>query len=101
MSTNDVSNHSMDPRESYEMLNDNSNVQNVLVKYNMTLSSSAAIERGFSQSNITFTPHRIRIFPENFEKLLFIKRNRKWSYKQKIFESNSTSQIISRRRYKK
>lgn len=73
----EVSNYLMDARENFEMLKDYPNVKNVFFKYNTTLASSAPIERVFSQSNIIFAPRRNRILPINFEKLLFVKHNKK------------------------
>lgn len=45
-------------------------------RYNTTLASSAAIERIFSQALIVFTSRRNRISNENFERILFVNRNR-------------------------
>lgn len=44
--------------------------------FNTTLASSAAVERIFSQALIVFSNRRNRISNENFEKILFVNRNR-------------------------
>lgn len=73
----EVSNYLIDTRQNLEMLKDYPHVQKMFYKYNTTLASSAAIERVFSQSNIIFNHRRNKILPENFEKILFLKHNRK------------------------
>lgn len=45
--------------------------------YNTTLSSSAPVERLFSNASLIFTPHRNRISDEHFEQALFVRRNSK------------------------
>lgn len=45
-------------------------------QYNTSLASSAAVERIFSQALIVFTPRRNKISNGNFEKVLFVNRNR-------------------------
>lgn len=51
-------------------------------KYNTTLSSSAAVERLFSNATLIFTPQRNRISDEHFERALLVRRN-KWLLKKK------------------
>lgn len=45
-------------------------------KYNTTLSSSAAVERLFSNATLVFTPQRNRISDEHFECALMVRRNK-------------------------
>lgn len=68
-----------DNRTDSKMLNDYSHVREVYVKFNTTLSSSAVVERVFSQSSLIFTPRRNRISSTNFEYALLLKYNRKLS----------------------
>lgn len=44
--------------------------------YNTTLSSSASVERIFSQALLVFTPQRNKISDANFEKTLFVRENK-------------------------
>lgn len=66
-----------DNRENIEILKEFGIVREVYRKFNTTLSSSAAVERVFSQSMLIFTPRRNRISGANFEKTLMLKHNRK------------------------
>lgn len=52
-------------------------LEDIFRHYNTTLSSSASVERIFSQALIVFTPRRNKISDETFEKALFVNRNRK------------------------
>lgn len=65
-----------DDRVDVKILNDYRFVRKVYYKFNTSLSSSAAVERVFSQSAMIFTPRRNRISNDNFEKTLFLKLNR-------------------------
>lgn len=65
----------VDPREDYTMLNEFPHVREVFFMYNTTLSSSAPVERVFSQSLMIFTPRRNRISADHFEKTLLLKHN--------------------------
>lgn len=73
---NEVGQYLNDNRANIEMLNDYKFIRNVFFKYNTALSSSAPVERVFSQSAMIFTPRRNRISNDNFEKTLFLKHNR-------------------------
>lgn len=73
----EVTRYLADFRGDYKMLRDFPHVQRVFFRHNTTLASSAAVERVFSQSKIIFTPRRNRLLPENFEKILLLKHNRK------------------------
>lgn len=61
--------------QNYSMLNAYPLVRQVFYLYNTTLSSSAAVERVFSQSLLVYAKNRNRILPENFEKTLLLKHN--------------------------
>lgn len=52
-------------------------LEDIFRRFNTTLSSSASIERIFSQALIVFTPRRNRISDSTFEKTLFVSQNRK------------------------
>lgn len=51
-------------------------IEDLFLRYNTTLSSSAAVERIFSKALLIFTNRRNRISDKNFEKVLFIRQNR-------------------------
>lgn len=72
----EVSQYLLDPRLENEILDDYKYVRAVFYKHNTTLSSSAPVERVFSQSLMIFTPRRNRISPDTFEKVLVLKHNR-------------------------
>lgn len=59
----------------YKILNRYPVIREIFFKYNTTLSSSAAVERVFSQSMMIFTPRRNRISAEHFEQTLLLKHN--------------------------
>lgn len=59
----------------YKILNRYPVIRHIFFKYNTTLSSSAPVERVFSQSMMIFTPRRNRISAENFEQTLLLKHN--------------------------
>lgn len=52
-------------------------LEEVFRRYNTTLSSSASVERIFSQALIIFTDRRNRLSDANFEKALFVSQNKK------------------------
>lgn len=52
-------------------------LEDVFRRYNTSLSSSAPVERIFSQALIIFTDRRNRISDSNFEKALFVSQNKK------------------------
>lgn len=64
-----------DERTNFSMLNNYSKIRKIFFRYNTTLSSSASVERAFSQAKFIFTPHRSRILDDNFEKTVFLKIN--------------------------
>lgn len=66
----------VDPRKEIDMLNDYHYIKAVYYRYNTTLSSSAAVERVFSQTQMIFTPRRNRISADNFAKTIMLKHNR-------------------------
>lgn len=65
-----------DKEKSLCMLKAYPTIAKVFRRFNTTLSSSAPIERLFSQSLIIFTPRRNRISHSNFEKTLLLKQNK-------------------------
>lgn len=52
-------------------------LEDIFRRYNTTLSSSASVERIFSQALIIFTPRRNRISNATFGKALFVSQNKK------------------------
>lgn len=66
----------VDSRTDMKILHEYPHVKEVYFKYNTTLSSSAPVERVFSQSMMIFTPRRNRISSKNFEMALLSKVNR-------------------------
>lgn len=65
-----------DPRKENSMLNEYPHVREIFFMYNTTISSSAPVERVFSQSLLIFTPRRNRISNVHFEQTLLLKHNR-------------------------
>lgn len=51
-------------------------IKNIFLKYNTTLPSSAPVERIFSASNQILCPTRNRLNDNNFELLLYFKKNK-------------------------
>lgn len=72
----EVSRYLMDHRKENSMLNECPHIRRLFLKFNTTLSSSAPVERVFSQSMMIFTPRRNRISGAKFEKTLLLKHNR-------------------------
>lgn len=73
----DVTRYLAEDDKDYNLLNKYPLMKKIFFKYNTTLSSSAAVERVFSQSLMIFTPRRNRVSADHFEQTLFIKHNRK------------------------
>lgn len=71
----EVNRYLQDTDQSYNILNSYPLIREVFYAYNTTLSSSAAVERIFSQCLLIFTARRNRISPENFEKAVLLKHN--------------------------
>lgn len=67
----------VDVRVDVSILDEYPRVKKAYLKFNTTLSSSAAVERVFSQSMMIFTPRRNRLSAKKFEEALFLKHNRK------------------------
>lgn len=66
-----------DEREENIILNEYPYIREVYFRHNTTLSSSAPIERVFSQSALIFTPRQNRIHSTNFESALLLKLNKR------------------------
>lgn len=73
----EVSRFLCDTRIENSILNNYPNVKNVYFKYNTTLSSSAPVERVFSQSGLIFTPRRNRLSAKKFEQTVLLRHNRR------------------------
>lgn len=65
-----------DDRTEISILNEFPNVREVYFKYNTTMSSSAPVERVFSQSKIISTDRRNRLSSEHFEQAMMLKLNK-------------------------
>lgn len=64
-----------DTRKEITILNEYPNLKKIFFEFNTTLSSSAPVERLFSQSKLVFRPQRNRITPQNFERIVLVKAN--------------------------
>lgn len=73
----EVSQFLLDGRIENEILNEYKYIRAVFMKYNATLSSSAPVERVFSQTSLIFTPRRNKLSADSFEKIVFLKHNKK------------------------
>lgn len=73
----EVKNYLSETETDYKILHKYPLLKAIFFKYNTTLSSSAAVERVFSQSLMIFTPRRNRLSAGHFEKVLLLKHNRK------------------------
>lgn len=74
-----ILNYLNDTRKELKILNQHVEIKSVFIKYNTTLSSSAPVERLFSQALIIFTPRRNRLSSGNFERALILKHNKELS----------------------
>lgn len=72
----EISKYLLDSRKETNILDEYRFIRAVFYKYNTTFSSSAPVERIFSQSGMIFTPRRNRISAKNFEMTLFLKINK-------------------------
>lgn len=73
----DVMRYLSEQESGYKLLDKYPLIRKVFYRYNTTLSSSAAVERVFSQSLMIFTPRRNRLMDINFEEALLLKHNKK------------------------
>lgn len=71
----EVANFFLDSSKDFDILNNYRTIKNVFYKYNTTISSSAPVERVFSQTGMIFTPRRNRISADLFEKTIMLKHN--------------------------
>lgn len=72
----EVSRFLCDMRSDLDILNEYPNVRGIYNKYNTTISSSAPVERAFSQSLMIFSPRRNRLSAVHFEQAVLMKHNR-------------------------
>jgi len=68
-----------DPSHELEQLRKYSVVAVVFVKYNISVPSSAPVERLFSQAGLILTPRRNKLSDESFKTLLLLKKNKKFA----------------------
>lgn len=64
-----------DTRDNMTILSEYPSIKNIFVRFNTSLSSSAPIERVFSQCKLIFRPQRNRLLSDNFERAIFLKIN--------------------------
>lgn len=74
----EISRYLGDSRKEITILNDYKYIKKIYFKFNTTLSSSAPVERVFSNSKLIFRPQRNRLSAENFERTLLLRVNRKY-----------------------
>lgn len=72
----DVNTFLSSPETDYKIFQRFPEMRHIFLKYNTTLSSSAAVERVFSQTLMIFTPRRNRLSADHFEQALMLKHNR-------------------------
>lgn len=53
-------------------------IKKIFIEYNVCLPSSASVERVFSIAGLILAHNRMKLTDENFEKILFLKCNKKW-----------------------
>lgn len=87
----EVAQYLIDARKETHILNEYKYIRAVFFKFNTTLSSSAPVERVFSQSLMIFTPRRNRISAKSFENTLLLKHNRMLIDKQHKKRQRATS----------
>lgn len=58
------------------MLENYITIKKLFIDFNTTLSSTGVIERMFSNATLIFQPRRNRLSSVNFERAMFIKKNR-------------------------
>lgn len=73
----EISRFLCDVRNDTSVLNEYPNVRAAYFRFNTTITSSAPVERVFSQSMMIFTPRRNRLSALRFEQALLMKHNRK------------------------
>lgn len=75
-STIEILNYLNDPRKELDILHKLPEIKRIFVKFNTTLSSSAPVERLFSQALLIFATRRNRLSSSNFERSLIVKHNK-------------------------
>lgn len=91
----EVAQYFSDPRKEINILNEYRFIRAAFYRYNTTLSSSAPVERVFSQSLMIFTPRRNRISAKSFENALILKHNRMLIDKQYLNKGVQHRRAIS------
>lgn len=76
VSNMEIFNFLNDSRRELNFLHQMPEIKRVFLKFNTTLSSSAPVERLFSQALLIFTPRRNRLSASNFERSLIVKHNK-------------------------
>lgn len=64
------------PEHDVSMLQNFPTIKKLFIDFNTTLSSTGVIERMFSNATLIFQPRRNRLSSENFERTMFLKKNR-------------------------
>lgn len=72
----EIENYLSNPLKEVTMLKNFPTIKTLFIDYNTTLSSSAAIERMFSNATLIFQPRRNRLSSVNFERSMFLKKNK-------------------------
>ncbi|XP_046454668.1 uncharacterized protein LOC124202367 [Daphnia pulex] len=73
--TNDELNKYLNFCQTLDQLQDYPTMTSIYKRFNVTLPSSAAVERLFIQGGLIFTPKRLKLTDLNFEMLVFLKVN--------------------------